>query len=178
MSKIGKIADNDFATLELIDADDNEIARQAAQRLPIILPWGRQNVRLGTCYQSSLQHSKHQSPWLEETPFILSDLYMMPKILHRERGTNATYKSISTARECETGDHLSLGFGVGVGLPFLASVSVKGDYDRDVQKNQDVHCLNHSSKAYYLLTIVNSPKRCQSAPASEPQASNWNDPRG
>jgi len=147
MSNIGKIADEDFASLEIDDANDNEIARLAAQNLPIVLPWGRKNVRLGACYQSSLQSSQNQSPWLEDTPFILSDLYMMPKILHRERGTNATYKSVVTSRECETGDHLSLGFGVGVGLPFLASVSVKGTYDKDVQENKDVrsHVIHNSS---------------------------------
>ena len=147
MSSIGKFADKDFAGLELADADDNEIARQAAQNLPIILPWGRRNIRLGTCYQSRLQGSKDHTPWREDTPFILSDLFMMPKILHRERGTDATYHSVKTSRECETGDHLSLGFGVGVGLPFLASVSVKGTYDKEVQENRDVSVSRHSLKS-------------------------------
>lgn len=146
MSNIGHITDEEFEGLGLSDADDNEIARQASQNLPIILPWCRQNVRLGTCYQSRLQSSK--DPWLKGTPFVLSDLYMMPKILHRQRGTDATYKSISTSRECETGDHLSLGFGVGVGLPFLASVSVKGTYDSDIQENKDVRNTFHGSVRY------------------------------
>ena len=136
MSNIGKAADNDFADLALHDPSDNEIARQATNSLPIILPWSKKSVRLGTCYQSSSQSSGN--PWLESSPFILSDLYTMPTILDRSRGTEASYKSVITSRECETGDHLSLGFGVGVGLPFLASVSVKGTYDKEVQENRDV----------------------------------------
>ena len=136
MSKIGPIADAEFAGLELDDICDNEIQRLASSHLPIVLPWSRQNVRLGTCYQSRRQSCG--DPWVQETPFILADLYMIPKVLDREHGTQATYKSVSTLHECETGDHLSLGFGVGVGLPFLASISVKGTYDKNVQENKDV----------------------------------------
>lgn len=136
MSEVGRITDADFAGLELDQIRDNEIERLAAQHLPIILPWSRQSVRLGTCYQSRRQSSG--DPWVKDTPFVLADLHMIPKILDREHGTQATYKSVSTTRECESGDHLSLGFGVGVGLPFLASVSVKGMYDKNVQENKDV----------------------------------------
>jgi hypothetical protein len=137
-SKFGERPGIEFAELELTDTEDNEIARLASQNLPITLPWGKKPIPLGTCYQSRLQSSKDHEPWLEQTPFILSDLLMMPKILHRQRGTDASYRSVNTSRECETGDHLTLGFGVGVGLPFLASVSVKGSYDKDVQENRDV----------------------------------------
>lgn len=136
MPEIGHIGDADFAGLERATIGDNEIERLTAHHLPIILPWSRQNVRLGTCYQSRRQSSG--DPWVKETPFILADLFMIPKTLEREHGTQATYRSVSTVRECESGDHLSLGFGVGVGLPFLASVSVKGTYDKDVQENNDV----------------------------------------
>ena len=139
MPEIGSITDADFARLDLNEIEDNEIERLATQHLPIVLPWSRKNARLGTCYQSHLQSSG--DPWVKDTPFVLTDLYMIPKTLDREHGTQATYKSISTTRECESGDHLSLGFGVGVGLPFLASVSVKGTYDKDVQENQDVRAL-------------------------------------
>lgn len=136
MSEIGHIADADFVGLELDTIKENEIERLAAQHLPIILPWSRQNVRLGTCYQSRRQ--SFGDPWVKDTPFVLADLYMTPKILDREHGTQAMYKSVSTTRECESGDHLSVGFGVDVGLPFLASVSVKGTYDKDVKENKDV----------------------------------------
>lgn len=136
MPEIGHTGDADFADLERETIGDSEIERLTAQHLPIILPWSRENVRLGTCYQSRQQSSG--DPWVKETPFILADLFMIPKALDREHGTQATYKSVSTTRECESGEHLSLGFGVGVGLPFLASVSVKGTYDTDVQKNNDV----------------------------------------
>ena len=33
---------------------------------------------------------------------------------------------------------MSLGLGLGVGLPFLAEVSVTGTYDKDVMENTDV----------------------------------------
>lgn len=63
---------------------------------------------------------------------------MIPKELHFEHGTTSAFKKIKTTRESETGDHLSLGFGVGVGLPFLASASVKGTFDQHIQENKDV----------------------------------------
>jgi len=136
MLAVNPITDADFAGLALEDVDENEIERLARQHMPIVLPWHQEKVRLGTCYQSRLQSC--DSPWVQDTPFVLADLYMIPKILDSEHGTVATYKSVSTRRQCETGDHLSLGFGVGVGLPFLASVSVKGTYDKNLQENNDV----------------------------------------
>ena len=69
---------------------------------------------------------------------MLSDLLIMPKELHFEYGTNSTLKKVSTLKQSETEDHLSLGFGVGVGLPFLAKASVMGTYDKHVQENKDV----------------------------------------
>ena len=115
---------------------DNAIAQQAKQGLPIILPWGRQCIRLGPTYHSRLQGTAN--PWSDETPFVLSDLHIIPKELHAEFGTTTTFKKVKTTRESETGDHLSLGFGIGVGLPFLASVSVKGTFDQHIQENKDV----------------------------------------
>ena len=69
---------------------------------------------------------------------MLSDLHIIPKELHAEFGTTTTFKKVKTIRESETGDHLSLGFGIGVGLPFMASVSVKGTFDQHIQENKDV----------------------------------------
>lgn len=169
MSAVGRIADADFAGLEVDEIGENEIERLAAQHLPIILPWSRQNVRLGTCYQSCRQSSG--DPWVKDSPFVLADLYMIPKILEREHGTQATYKSVSTTRECESGDHLSLGFGVGVGLPFLASISVKGTYDKDVQENKDVSwLLLFNLQIVYQLSNY-SQKNNRFAQVSEPAAS-------
>jgi hypothetical protein len=116
--------------------DKNEISRQAQQGLPLALPWGRKPIRLGTTFHSRLQST--ENPWSDETPFVLSDMHIIPKELHAEYGTTSTFKRIKTARESETGDHLSLGFGVGVGLPFLASVNVKGTFDQHIQENKDV----------------------------------------
>lgn len=78
------------------------------------------------------------NPWADETPFVLSDLHMIPKQLHFEYGTTSTFKKVRTTAESETSDHLTLGFGVGVGMPFLASASVKGTFDKDLQENKDV----------------------------------------
>lgn len=118
--------------------DDNEISRQARQGLPLSLPWGRKNIRLETTFHSKLQST--DNPWSDETPFILSDIHMIPKELHAEYGTTSTFMKVKTARQSETGDHFkfSLGFGIGVGLPFLASASVKGTFDQHIQEIKDV----------------------------------------
>ncbi|KAI0147798.1 hypothetical protein GGR57DRAFT_244945 [Xylariaceae sp. FL1272] len=121
--------------MEITTIAENEISQQAKQGLPLILPWGRQAIRLGTTYHSRLQGTTN--PWSDETPFVLSDMHMIPKELHAEYGTTSTFKKVKTTRESETGDHLSLGFGIGVGLPFLASVSVKGTFDQHIQENKD-----------------------------------------
>jgi hypothetical protein len=112
--------------------DENEISIQAQQGLP---PWGKLPIRLGTTFHSRLISTS--SPWSEKSPFVLSDLLSLPKELHFEYGTNSTFKKVSTSRQSETGSHLSLGLGVGTGLPFVASVNVKATFDRYVQENKD-----------------------------------------
>ncbi|KAG9960506.1 hypothetical protein KCU61_g6435, partial [Aureobasidium melanogenum] len=157
MSKIDISTDPDFVGLALDDIDENEVERLARQHMPIILPWHQEKIRLGACYQSRLQ--SHGNPWVQDTPFVLADLYLIPKILYSEQGTVATYKSVSTKRQCETGDHLSLGFGVGVGLPFLASASVKGTYDKNVQENKDSEKQSiRSSVRAGSVQLLRSPK--------------------
>lgn len=115
--------------------EKNDISCQAQQRLPLSLPWGRKVVRLGTTFHSCRQDA--ENPWSDETPFVLSDMHVILKKLHAEYGTTSTFRKVKTHKECETSDHLSLGFGVGVGLPFLASANVKGTYDNHVQENRD-----------------------------------------
>lgn len=136
-----RVRDEDFVdpNFEDLDAlDDNEINNAIQQKLPIILPWHKgKTPRLGTCLYSS--RLKTENPWEgDDSPFLLAHLYRVPPVLTREDGTVASFKSISTSRQCETRDHLSLGFGIGVGIPFLASASVKGTYDKDVHNNTDV----------------------------------------
>lgn len=131
-----RIEENEFEDwLQLGIEDTNWVAQQAALNVPLVLPWKKQKLRLGTCFQSRLLHG---DPWLRDNPFILSDLYMIPKILRSEYGSSSSFHSINTTRKSETGNHLSLGFGVGVGLPLLCSASVKGTYDEDVKNNNDV----------------------------------------
>lgn len=115
---------------------DNEILLQAQRGLPLTLPWGRKPVRLGTTFHSSRKST--ENPWSDETPFVLSDLHMIPKELHFEYGTTSSFKKVQTKKESESKDHLTLGFGVGVGLPFIASASVKGDFDQNIEENKDV----------------------------------------
>ncbi len=116
--------------------DENDISRQLQQQLPVTIPWSRKPIRLGTTFKSKLQSSGN--PWSDEAPFVLSDMHMIPKVLRAENGTTSTFKKVKTSKESETGDHLSLGFGVGVGLPFVASVNVKGTFDQHIQENKDV----------------------------------------
>ena len=127
----------ELAILEVPDVNDNDVRRSIDNGLPLILPWHRhKTVRLGTCFHSSRYATSN--PWGEEIPFMLQDIALVPKVLRREYGTVASYTSVSTSQTSETPDHLSLGFGVGVGLPFLASVSIKGTYDKEVLENKDV----------------------------------------
>ena len=135
-SDIGQTKEDGFAELNLEELNENEIQQQARHGLPLMIPWQREVVRLGTCFHSDRLNT--DDPWSTVTPFILSDLYMTPKILQAEYGTTSAFKSTKTSRTCETGDHLTLGFGMGVSLPFLASVKVKGTYDNDIQENKDV----------------------------------------
>lgn len=130
-----RIQDNEFEDwLQLDGEDTNWIASQTAQGLPLILPWKREAVQLGTCF-----HSKRlNDPWLKDNPFILSDFYLIPKILDTGFGSTSAFHSVSTESKTETGKHLALGFGAGVGLPFLCSASAKGTYDEDVKENNDV----------------------------------------
>lgn len=131
-----RIEDQEFDDWLQLDAEDtNWVAHQVALGVPLVLPWKKQKIRLGTCFQSRLQQS---DPWLKNNPFILSDLYMIPKILQTDYGSTSTFHSVNTSKKSETGNHLSLGFGMGVGLPFLCSASVKGTYDEEVKKNNDV----------------------------------------
>ncbi|KAF2151441.1 hypothetical protein K461DRAFT_295497 [Myriangium duriaei CBS 260.36] len=134
-----EIEDEEFEEwlqLETSEENNDWVAQQATQGLPLVLPWKTKILRLGTCFQSSLVH---EDPWLQENPFILSDLYMIPKVLQSEYGSTSSFHSVNTSRQSETSDHLSLGFGMGVGLPFLCSASAKGTYDEDVKKNDDAN---------------------------------------
>ncbi|KAF4333583.1 hypothetical protein FBEOM_12597 [Fusarium beomiforme] len=129
-----KIRDAEFDDwLQLEEEDTNWVAQQTGQGLPLIFPWKRQAIRLGTCFQSQ----RLNDPWLKENPFILSDFYMIPKVLRSNYGSTSSFHSVNTWRKTETGKHLALGFGIGVGVPFLASASVKGTYDEHVQENND-----------------------------------------
>ncbi|KAJ4367265.1 hypothetical protein N0V83_006846 [Neocucurbitaria cava] len=133
---IGRIGDQEFAGLSLDELDENEFQRLARAGLPLLLPWHREPVRLGTGYHSSRQLTK--DPWAGETPFILAELMLQAKIFRPEQGTTSSFTSKKTSRSVETNDHLTLGFGVGVSPPIpVVTVSVKGTFDQHVQENSD-----------------------------------------
>lgn len=72
------------------------------------------------------------------SPFHPDSFSTTPVTVTRENGTESTYRSQATSSTSHTNDHMSLGFGVGAGLPFLAEASVTGQYDKDVTENRDV----------------------------------------
>jgi hypothetical protein len=160
-----RIEDDEFeGWLQLDDNDNNWVAQQASLGVPINLPWKKQQIRLGTCFQSRCIHG---DPWLKENPFILSDLFMISQILRSENGSVSSFHSINTSRKSETGNHLSLGFGVGVGLPFLCSASVKGTFDEDVQNNKDSDKSSmRASVRSATVQLERNPRLCHEAIAT------------
>ncbi|EME41204.1 hypothetical protein DOTSEDRAFT_55096 [Dothistroma septosporum NZE10] len=134
---------------KLAEKSADEILRISKARLPLIIPWHpRETVRIGTLFHSS----RHSDPWATNSPFLQSSLSRTPIQVQRDYGSQSTFRSQSTSRSTEDNDHFELGFGVGVGLPFLASVSVKGDYCKDVQENKDSNktAVNFSCRAGYV----------------------------
>ncbi|KAJ1324609.1 hypothetical protein MN608_10677 [Microdochium nivale] len=147
--------------LQSDEEDTNWIAQQAAQRFTLSLPWKRQAIRLGTCFQSERLWC---DPWLEDTPFILSDFYTIPKILRVEAGCSANFNFVATSRKSETSKHMSLGFGAGLGPCFIASASVRGTYDEHVIQNNDSD--KSSTKATLrcgILELGRKPRLCHEA---------------
>ena len=125
--------DSDFSAVE--EVSQATITRCTKSKLPLLLPWHpKETIRLGT-----LSHSKRpENPWAENSPFDTNSLLSTPILVQREDGTQSSIKSQSTSRASETHDHMSLRLGLGIGLPFLAEVSVTGTYDKDVLENHDV----------------------------------------
>jgi hypothetical protein len=107
----------------------------ANSRLPLIIPWHpKQTVKIDTLFH----FNRPNDPWVNSTRFGDFSLATTPLVVQREDGTEASFNSQSTSSTPSTHDHFSLGFGVGVGLPFLAEVTVSGTYDKDVIENEDV----------------------------------------
>ncbi|KAF2741958.1 hypothetical protein M011DRAFT_453964 [Sporormia fimetaria CBS 119925] len=135
-SAFGKFSDEEFAGLNLEGLDENEFQRLARNRMPLILPWHRQPIRIGTGYHSSRQLTA--DPWATETPFNLAELMLQAKIFRPEQGTTSSFSSKTTSRKAETNDHLTLGFGVGIAPPIpVVAVSVFGQFDQAVISNSD-----------------------------------------
>lgn len=144
-SALGHIKDPEFEGLGLEELNENEFQRCARSGMPLLLPWHRKPVRLGTGYHSRLQTT--DEPWAQETPFVLADLLLQAKVYRTEQGTTSSFTSRKTSRTAETNDHLALGFGVGISPPIpICSASVKGNFDRQLQENSDVSSQDGAGK--------------------------------
>ncbi|MCJ1249393.1 hypothetical protein MMC30_006616 [Trapelia coarctata] len=131
---MGTETESDYSEAEGISLA--AIERCTSSKLPLILPWHpKQTIPLGTLFYSQ----RPADPWARNNPFDTYSLVSTPIIINRDDGTDSSFRSESTSRTSDTHDHLSLGFGVGAGLPFLAEVSVKGTYDKDVTENKDAN---------------------------------------
>ena len=119
----------------LVEISMGDVKRQTDASLPLFIPWHpNTTIPLGTLYHSN----RLNSPWAKNTPFDERSLATTPMVISRDYGSQSSFKSLSTSKSMETNDHLDLGFAVGAGPPFVASITVKGTYCRDVQDNKDV----------------------------------------
>ena len=120
---------------ELTELSEAELRRCTKSSLPLFIPWHpNKTIPLGTFFHSN----RKTDPWAKNSPFLPKSLAQTPIFVERDYGSQSEFKSISTSRSTQTNDHLELGLGIGAGLPFIASVTVKGDYCKDVQENNDV----------------------------------------
>ena len=137
-SAIGHINDQEFTGLGLDELDENEFQRLARHGMPLLLPWHRKPIRLGTGYHSNRQLTNN--PWASETPFVLAELMLQAKIFRPEQGTTSSFTSKTTSRSAETNDHLTLGFGVGISPPIpVVTFSARGQFDEQLQENNEVY---------------------------------------
>lgn len=134
-----------------IDEDDEDIdlpsiESLAKARLPIVIPWSRlcSNVGPGSLFQTSAAGSGSTDPWSKISPFKQSPDteesgygHSVPMTYSSSSGTTGTFKSSVTSSAVENNDHLTVGLKVSMDA-FIVSASVKGQYDKHVQENDDV----------------------------------------
>ena len=158
---------------ELSELSEEELRRCTKASLPLFIPWHpKQTIPLGTFFFSS----RSTDPWATNSPFSTKSLALTPILVERDYGSQSVFKSISTSRSTETNDHLELGLGVGAGLPFLASVTVKGSYCKDVQENNDVshqtHLEDQGTKVRHRKTRLRSTSAQEPVPYPLPNSQN------
>jgi hypothetical protein len=112
------------------------IVRYAQAGLPLILPWHpKKTVTPGSLFHSRLYQT--DDPWAKESPFVPGSVEATPVTFHTMDGGAASYKSVEGSSSSSAEEHLSVGMGVSVDCGFL-SVSVSGQYDKNVQDNRSV----------------------------------------
>ena len=100
----------------------------------LILPGSPQPVFLGTGFRSDLVKAK-RDPWvISASPFTHET---RPKIKYTNDITQGSYLETSNSHSCASADHLSVGFGIGIGNDYVGA-SVTGRYDKHVMSNRDV----------------------------------------
>ncbi|KAL7807168.1 hypothetical protein V8C44DRAFT_337873 [Trichoderma aethiopicum] len=110
------------------------VAQQAITRSPIRLPWQARVLPLGMFFRSAAT-TNGENPFSMQSAFDTESL-VSALIEYTADDASGSFKSSEVMRSSASTDHLSIGAGVGVDLPFLeASVSVQ--FDKDVMENRD-----------------------------------------
>ncbi|KAK1238467.1 hypothetical protein MKX07_006613 [Trichoderma sp. CBMAI-0711] len=136
MNQAGKLAPLTADTLDpdVFDPLIPRVAQQAITRSPIRLPWQARVLPLGMFFRSAAT-TKGENPFAMQSAFDAESLISAP-IEFAADDASGSFKSSEVMSSSASTDHLSIGAGVGVDLPFLqASVSVQ--FDKDVMENRD-----------------------------------------
>ncbi|KAJ9108616.1 hypothetical protein QFC19_002334 [Naganishia cerealis] len=132
-----------------VDYDDinfPSIEALVKARLPIVIPWSKlcEDVAPGAFFHSRLASSGSNEPWSKISPFRQSldadkdnGIHSIPMVYTPSSGATGTFKSSATSSAIETNEHLTVGLKVSVDA-LIVTASVKGQYDKHVQENEDV----------------------------------------
>ena len=74
--------------------------------------------------------------WSKESPFDQQSLDDISMLYRNNDGGLGSYHSVETNTSTSSSEHLSVRFGITVGIPLL-SASVTGGYDKDTLENHD-----------------------------------------
>ncbi|KAH0494693.1 hypothetical protein TgHK011_008284 [Trichoderma gracile] len=110
------------------------VAQQAITRSPVRLPWQARVLPLGMFFRSAAT-ANGENPFAMQSAFDTDSLISAP-IEFTADDASGSFRSSEVMSSSASTEHLSIGVGVGVDLPFLeASVSVQ--FDKDVMENRD-----------------------------------------
>lgn len=113
---------------------ENLLVTQAKNGVPFLVPWGKEAVSPGRCFES---RGMQASPWLRECPFKDFDPAKTYMGYTAESDARASFRSAESNSHSTSNTHYSASLGATVDAKF-ASINVTGSYDRNVQENRDV----------------------------------------